>query len=49
MSFQWKKIEDNTSPIVRAVRIVLLILIIIGIGLLFTQDKWVPVLVQYLL
>ncbi len=41
--------EDNASPIVRAVRIILLVLIIVGIGLIFTQGTWVPRLVGYLL
>ena len=49
MIFQWKKMEDNASPIVRAVRIILLVLIIVGIALIFTQDTWVPKLVEYLL
>jgi len=34
---------------IKAVRIFLLILIIIGIGLIITQKMWVPSVVNYLL
>lgn len=44
-----KKWEDNASLTVRAVRVTLLILIVIGLALLATQDKWVPVLVDMIL
>jgi hypothetical protein len=37
------------SPLLRAFQITLLILIVIGIGLLLTQEKWVPLFVNYLL
>lgn len=49
MCINWKKYEDNSSPTIRMVRIVLLILIIIGVGLLLTQDMWVPRVVNLLL
>jgi len=45
----YKKWEDNASTTIRVVRIVLLVLIVIGVGLLVTQDKWVPVLVEWIL
>lgn len=47
--FYWKQIENNNSPFIRTVRIVLLILIIVGIVLIFTRDTWVPTLVNYIL
>jgi hypothetical protein len=46
---KYKKWEDNASPTIRVVRIVLLVLIVIGVGLLLTQDMWVPKLVEILL
>jgi len=49
MPFPWKQLENNESPIIRTVRIVLLVLIVVGIGLLVTQDRWVPVVVSFLL
>lgn len=49
MCINWKKYEDNSSPTIRMVRIVLLILIIVGVGLLLTKDMWVPKLVDYIL
>ena len=45
----FKIIENNSNPTVRIVRIVLLALIIIGIGLIFTRNIWAPNLVSYLL
>lgn len=45
----YKQWEDNASLTIRVVRIVLLVLIVIGIGLLLTQDAWVPVLVNAIL
>lgn len=41
--------EDNASPVIKRLRIILLILIVIGIALLLTQKFWVPKLVDYLL
>jgi hypothetical protein len=35
--------------IIKAIRIFLLILIIIGVGLIFTQNIWVPKLVNQIL
>jgi len=49
MCFNYKKWEDNSSTTIRVVRIVLLILIVIGITLLMTQDSWVPKLVDIIL
>ncbi|MFA5997022.1 MAG: hypothetical protein WC791_00880 [Candidatus Paceibacterota bacterium] len=42
-------IEEKPSVTLRAIRVTLLILIIIGLALLATQDKWVPVLVNAIL
>ena len=44
-----KNIEDNASPIVRMVRIILLAMIIVGLGLIATRDSWVPKLVNFIL
>ena len=44
-----KKWENNASPVVKAVRIILLILIIVGLVLIFTKNLWVPKLVDYIL
>ncbi|MCK9344506.1 MAG: hypothetical protein M0P64_00075 [Candidatus Pacebacteria bacterium] len=49
MLYDYKKWEDNASPMIRAVRIGLLILIVMGVGLLFTQGYWVPKLVDWIL
>lgn len=38
-----------SGPCIRTVRIVLLVLIIIGLGLLATQKLWVPKLVNSIL
>jgi hypothetical protein len=45
----WKQRGRSSSPFIRAVRIFLLVLIIIGIGLIITRDMWVPKLVAYIL
>lgn len=39
----------NQSKRMKALNIFLLVLIIVGVILLFTQDKWVPKVVNYLL
>lgn len=44
-----KNIEDNSSPFIKKVRIILLVMIIVGIGLLATQNIWVPKLVAYII
>lgn len=49
MCFNWRKYEDNSSQTIRLVRIMLLVLIIVGVGLLLTQDSWVPKVVDFLL
>lgn len=49
MTFTLKNLEDNSNPFIRGLRIFLLILIIIGIALIFTQNLWVPTLVDYIL
>jgi hypothetical protein len=41
--------EDNGSPAIKRLRIILLVLIVVGIALLFTQKFWVPRLVDYIL
>ncbi|MES2214366.1 MAG: hypothetical protein V4465_03215 [Patescibacteria group bacterium] len=48
MFLHWNK-NYHPSPALRAFQIFLLVLIIIGIALLFTQDSWVPRLVEYIL
>lgn len=48
-NFSLKNLEDNSSPFIRGLRIFLLVLIVIGIGLIFTQNLWVPKLVDYIL
>lgn len=45
----YKNIEDNSSPFIKKVRIVLLVMIIVGVGLLGTQSFWVPRLVAFIL
>ncbi|OHA85606.1 MAG: hypothetical protein A2408_00950 [Candidatus Yonathbacteria bacterium RIFOXYC1_FULL_52_10] len=45
----WNKNEYHPSPLLRGIQVVLLALILIGLGLLFTQDMWVPAFVDYLL
>lgn len=37
------------SPLLRAFQFFLLILILIGVALIITQDLWVPKLVDYIL
>ena len=49
MTFSLKKLEDNSNPFIRGFRIFLLILIVIGIALIFTQNLWVPTLVDFIL
>ncbi len=49
MNFKWKNMEDNASPMIRKIRIILLVAIIIGIGLIATRDSWVPKLVDAIL
>jgi len=49
VTFSLKKLEDNSNPFIRGLRISLLVLIVIGIGLIFTQNLWVPKLVDYIL
>lgn len=41
--------EYQVSGFHRALQIVLLVLIVIGLGLLFTQKKWVPHVVNFIL
>ncbi|MFA6253904.1 MAG: MliC family protein [Candidatus Paceibacterota bacterium] len=43
------KWEDNTGPAVKALRLVLLVLIVVGLVLIFTKNLWVPKLVDYIL
>ena len=43
----WK--QYHPSPLIRVVQIFLLALIIVGIGLLLTQNMWVPKVVTYIL
>lgn len=49
MCFHWNKNNSHPSPLLRGIQIVLLVLIIIGLALLLTQDLWVPTFVEYLL
>lgn len=50
MCKNWRqKMENNSSSFIRVIRIILLVLIIAGIGLIFTRDSWVPTLVDYIL
>ena len=46
MQINWGKRYYHPSPLLRTIQIVLLILIIIGLGLLITQNIWVPKLVE---
>ena len=48
MTFNWRNIEDNASPAIRAIRIILLVMIVAGIALIVTRDSWVPKLVDYI-
>ena len=43
------KIKNGDGQLIKFIRIFLLVLIIIGIGLILTQKKWVPVLVDKIL
>lgn len=50
MSYKFIKVmENNSSPLIRKIRIILLILIIIGLTLIFTQNIWLPKLMEYIL
>lgn len=49
MCFNCKEKKYHSGPVIRAVRIFLLILIVIGLGLLATQNFWVPKLVDFIL
>jgi hypothetical protein len=49
MFSHWNKDGYHPSPALKAFQVFLLILIIIGIGLLITKDRWVPKLVNYIL
>lgn len=49
MNFDYKKWEDNASPFIRGLRIVLLVLIVLGVSLIVTRDRWVPKVVNYIL
>lgn len=40
---------NKPSPSLRNIQIFLLVLIVLGIGLLFTQKMWVPDFVQFLI
>ncbi|MCX6739379.1 MAG: hypothetical protein NT098_05035 [Candidatus Parcubacteria bacterium] len=45
----WKRGNYHPSRILVGFQIFLLVLIIVGIALIFTQDKWVPKLVEFIL
>jgi hypothetical protein len=49
MVSNWKRGDYHPSAVIKGVQILLLIVIIIGIGLILTQNIWVPKLVDYLL
>jgi hypothetical protein len=49
MFCNWKKGEYHPSKALKAFQIFLLILIIIGVTLLFTQKIWVPKIVGYIM
>lgn len=49
MPFNWKKENYHPSRLFITVQVVLLILIIIGIALIITQNIWVPKLVERIL
>ena len=49
MNFNWKYKIYKPSPLLRAFQFFLLILIIIGVALIVTQDLWISKLVDYLL
>lgn len=46
-NFKWR--DYHPSPLLKAVQIFLLVLIILGIGLIFTQKLWVSYVVDYLI
>lgn len=45
----WKKEDYHPTPAMKALNIFLLFLIVVGVALLFTQDLWVPKVVDLLL
>ncbi len=45
----WKREKYHPSRLLVGFQIFLFILIIVGVALIFTQDLWVPKLVEYLL
>lgn len=49
MNIDFKKEGYRPSPLLRAIQIILLILIVIGVALLATQRFWLPSLVEYIL
>lgn len=49
MNFHFNRKKYHPSKFIRIIQIFLLILIIIGIGLLLTQNIWVPKLVDFIL
>lgn len=50
MSYKFVKVmENNSSPLIRKVRIILLVLIVVGLTLIFTQNSWLPKLTEYVL
>jgi hypothetical protein len=49
MKTRWtQKLENNSSKIIKWVRIILLIIIIIGTTIILTRDIWIPKLVNYI-
>lgn len=49
MKFRFKYKEYHPTPLMRGIQIFLLILILIGVALIVTQDLWVPSLVDFIL
>ena len=49
MNTDFKPEGYHPTPLLRAIQIILLILIVIGVGLLATQKHWLPGLVAYIL
>ncbi len=49
MWFNNKQTEYHSTPLLRGIQIILLILIVIGITLLSTQKMWLPSLTNFLL
>lgn len=49
MSYKFIQVmENNSSPFIKKLRITLLVLIIIGVILLFTENIWLQKLTDYL-